>query len=102
MRSVELRMPSFSMSLGRYVNTGFGPTSSAVGMFEPVTITRSTSAAAGGGAAAAPGGGGGGGGGVWGSAFAAENKGDPTVATTAAGRDSKIIGMVFIISFFMG
>src|SRR6266513_775441 len=46
MRSVELRMPSFSMSLGRYVSTGFGPTSSAVGMFEPVTITRSTSAAA--------------------------------------------------------
>src|SRR5262249_41999985 len=43
-RSVALRMPSFSMSLGRYVSTGFGPVSSAVGMFEPVTMTRSTSA----------------------------------------------------------
>src|SRR6266481_668942 len=44
------------------LNTGFAPTSSAVGMFEPVTITRSTSAAPGAGAGAAPGGGGGGGG----------------------------------------
>ena len=43
-RSVELRTPSFSMSAGRYVSTGFGPVSSAVGMFEPVTITRSISA----------------------------------------------------------
>src|SRR5215471_14184686 len=42
-RSVALRMPSFSISAGRYVSTGFGPTSCAVGMFEPVTITRSTS-----------------------------------------------------------
>src|SRR5947207_3953403 len=31
--------------------TGFGPTSSAVGMFEPVTMTRSASAVVGGGAA---------------------------------------------------
>ena len=30
-RSVALRMPSFSMSAGRCVSTGFGPTSSAVG-----------------------------------------------------------------------
>src|SRR6058998_3690838 len=37
-------MPNFSMSCGRYVSTGFGPVSSAVGMFEPVTTTRSTSA----------------------------------------------------------
>src|SRR5262245_19132292 len=42
-RTVALRMPNFSMSDGRYVSTGFGPTSCAVGMFEPVTITRSTS-----------------------------------------------------------
>src|SRR6266403_149273 len=42
-RSVALRMPSFSMSAGRYVSTGFGPVSCAVGMFEPVTITRSIS-----------------------------------------------------------
>src|ERR1044071_2751806 len=33
------------------MSTGFGPTSSAVGMFEPVTMTRSTSAADGVGAA---------------------------------------------------
>src|SRR6266404_785449 len=46
-RSVALRMPSFSMSAGRYVSTGFGPVSGAVGMFEPVTITRSTSVTAG-------------------------------------------------------
>ena len=45
-RSVALRMPSFSMSAGRYVSTGLGPFSSAVGMFEPVTMTRSTSAIA--------------------------------------------------------
>ena len=32
------------MSAGRYVSTGFGPTSSAVGMFEPVTITSATMA----------------------------------------------------------
>ena len=32
------------MSAGRYVSTGFGPVSSAVGMFDPVTMTRSTSA----------------------------------------------------------
>src|SRR5204862_5067656 len=43
------------MSSWRYVSTGFGPTSSAVGMFEPVTITRSAvaSAAAAAGAAGA-------------------------------------------------
>src|SRR5437773_8764525 len=40
------------------LNTGIGPTSSAVGIYEPVTITRLTSAA---GAESAPGGGGGGG-----------------------------------------
>jgi hypothetical protein len=45
-KSVALRMPNFSMSAGRYVSTGFGPISSAVGMFEPVTTTRSNSAVA--------------------------------------------------------
>jgi len=43
-KSVALRTPNFSMSTGRYVSTGFGPVSSAVGICEPVTITRSTSA----------------------------------------------------------
>jgi len=32
------------LQLGRYVSTRFGPVSFAVEMFEPVTITRSTSA----------------------------------------------------------
>jgi hypothetical protein len=36
------------------VSTGFGPVSSAVGMFEPVTITGSTSASPGAGAGGAP------------------------------------------------
>src|SRR5437868_9543649 len=35
------------MSSRRYVSTGFGPVSSAVGMFEPVTMTRSTVASLG-------------------------------------------------------
>ena len=52
-RSVELRTPSFAMSSTRYVSTGFGPVSSAVGMFEPVTITRSAVASAAAGAAGA-------------------------------------------------
>src|SRR5262249_11983466 len=42
-KSPEFRIPNFSMSCGRYVSTGFGPVSSAVGIFEPVTMTRSTS-----------------------------------------------------------
>src|SRR5438445_10980646 len=35
------------MSSRRYVSTGFGPVSSAVGMFEPVTMTRSVVASIG-------------------------------------------------------
>src|SRR6266480_4253669 len=46
-RSVELRAPNFSMASGRYVSTGFGPASSAVGICEPVTTTRSASASVG-------------------------------------------------------
>src|SRR5436190_2740731 len=38
-RSVALRTPSRAISSRRYVSTGCGPTSSAVGIFEPVTIT---------------------------------------------------------------
>src|SRR5438309_9433722 len=52
-----VRSPDLLMLSRLYVSTGFGPTSSAVGMFEPVTMTRSASAAAG--AGAAPSGGGG-------------------------------------------
>src|SRR5438552_6396318 len=70
-KSWALRMPSFSMSVGRYVSTGFGPVSSAVGIFEPVTMTRSTSAAPG---AAA----------CWANAFAVKIKKNPTIAVREA------------------
>src|SRR5213593_494173 len=42
-----VRSPDLLMLSRLYVSTGFGPTSSAVGMFEPVTMTRSAVAAAG-------------------------------------------------------
>src|SRR4029077_15800614 len=40
-KSVIVRAPSRLMSSVRYVSTGFGPTSSEVGILEPVTITSS-------------------------------------------------------------
>src|SRR5437899_7795395 len=55
--SVVVPAPDLLIRSRLRLNTGFGPTSSAVGIIEPVTITRSTSAL-GAGAAAAPGGGG--------------------------------------------
>src|SRR5438445_13600113 len=57
--SVVVPAPDLLIRSRLRLNTGFGPTSSAVGMSDPVTITRSTSAAGAGGAPA-PGGGGGG------------------------------------------
>jgi len=42
--SSAVRSPDFSIKSRLIVKTGFGPTSSAVGMFDPVTMTRSTSA----------------------------------------------------------
>src|SRR5437879_5830061 len=57
--SVVVPEPDLLIRSRLILNTGFGPTSSAVGISDPVTITRSTSAA-GAGAVAAPGGGGGG------------------------------------------
>src|SRR5256886_8552149 len=63
--------------------TGFGPTSSAVGMFEPVTMTRSASAVAG--AGAAPGGGGGRG--FCANAFDAIMRGIPTQAARVMRRN---------------
>src|SRR5438477_516164 len=74
------------------LNTGFGPTSSAVGMSEPVTITRSTSAA---GAAAAPGGGGGG---ACANAFDATMNGNPTLATNAMRTNPNLFSTFLIIS----
>src|SRR5262249_36381327 len=73
-------MPSFSMSCGRYVSTGFGPVSSAVGMFEPVTTTRSTSAVD---DAAAPGWAGTAGAGSCANALDARMNGNPTPAMKA-------------------
>ena len=60
-------------------NTGFGPTSSAVGMREPVTITRSTSAVSPGGAAA-----------CCANAFAMKITEKPTVAKTQRARIPKL------------
>src|SRR4029077_2350922 len=91
-RSVAFRIPSFSMSCGRYVSTGFGPVSSAVGMFEPVTTTRSTSAGAGDAAGAA-------GAGNWANAFDAKTKGIPALATNATRRDLNLVEAFVIISF---
>jgi hypothetical protein len=79
-------------------------------MFEPVTITRSTSAApgaaagAGAGAGAAPAGGGGGGGGAGfcANAFDAKIKGIPTLAMRAARTNPTLFSTFFIISFSIG
>src|SRR5262249_11445351 len=63
-----------------YVSTGFGPVSSAVGMFEPVTTTRSTSAVAG---LAAPGSASTAGAGSCANALDARMNGNPTPASKA-------------------
>src|SRR3989442_10106603 len=51
--SVVVPAPDLLIRSRLRLNTGFGPTSSAVGMSDPVTITRSTSAAGAGGGGAA-------------------------------------------------
>src|SRR2546428_14066898 len=53
--SVVVPAPDLLIRSRLRLNTGFGPTSSAVGMFEPVTMTRSASASLAG-AGAGPGG----------------------------------------------
>src|SRR6266480_3073750 len=73
--------------------TGFGPTASAVGMFEPVTMTRSASAVAGVGAAP----GGGGGGGFCANAFDAIMRGTPTQAARAMRRNSNLESPLLVI-----
>src|SRR5215470_1728953 len=98
-RSVALRMPSFSMSDGRYVSTGFGPVSSAVGMFEPVTTTRSTSAVDG---AAAPGSAGTTGAGNCANALDARLNGNPTPAIKARRTNVNVLSAFLIISFSIG
>src|SRR4051812_35768690 len=44
--SSAVRSPDFSITSRLIVRTGFGPTSSAVGIIDPVTMTRSASAVA--------------------------------------------------------
>src|SRR5215813_2550010 len=87
------------MSCGRYVSTGFGPVSSAVGMFEPVTTTRSTSAADG---AAAPGSAGTAGAGNCPSAFDASVNENPTLAINARRTDLNVFSAFCVISFSFG
>src|SRR5215510_11801844 len=84
------------MSDGRYVSTGFGPVSSAVGMFEPVTTTRSTSAVDG---AAAPGSAGTAGAGNWANALDARMNGNPTPAIKASRTNVNVFSAFLIISF---
>src|SRR5882762_5867928 len=91
-------MPSFSMSCGRYVSTGFGPVSSAVGMFEPVTTTRWTSAVDG---AAAPGSAGTAGAGSCASAFDAIMKGTPTQATRVMRRNPNLQSPILFMGFLL-
>src|SRR5437773_11528063 len=93
-------MPSFSMSCGRYVSTGFGLVSFAVGMFEPVTTTRSTSAAG----AGAPGGGGAGaaGAGNCADALDARMNANPTAAVEASRTNLNVLSAFCVISFSIG
>src|SRR6185436_20139826 len=91
-------MPSFSMSCGRYVSTGFGPVSSAVGMFEPVTTTRGTSAVD---RAAAPGSAGTAGAGSCANAFDAIMRGTPTQATRVMRRNPNLQGPILFIGFLL-
>src|SRR2546421_8574901 len=95
--SVVVPAPDLLIRSRLRLNTGFGPTSSAVGMSEPVTITRSTSAAGAG--AAAPGGGGGG---ACANAFDATMNGNPTLATNAMRTNSNLFSTFLIISFSIG
>src|SRR6266478_1661453 len=82
-----VRSPDLLIESRLYVSTGFGPTSSAVGMFEPVTMTRSASAVAAGGAAPC---GGGGGGGFCANALDAIMRGIPTQAARVMRRNPNV------------
>src|SRR5437762_10149021 len=91
-------VPSFAMACGRYVSTGFGPVSSAVGMFEPVTTTRSTSAVDG---AAALGSAGTAEAGNCANALDARMNGNPTPAIKARRTNLNVLSVVCVISFFI-
>src|SRR5215831_13156299 len=87
------------MSCGRYVSTGFGPVSSAVGMFDPVTTTRSTSAVD---DAGAPGSAGTAGAGNCANAFDARINGNPTPAIKARRTNLNVFSAFCVIGFSIG
>src|SRR5256885_9188504 len=86
--SVVVPAPDLLIRSRLRLNTGFGPTSSAVGMSDPVTITRSTSAA---GADAAAGGG------SAANAFDTTTNGYPTLATSAMHANPNLFRMFLIM-----
>src|SRR4029077_4823922 len=81
--------PVLLMLSRSYVSTGFTPTSSAVGMFEPVTMTRAASAVAGAGVAPS-------GGGLCANALDAMMRDIPTVIARAGRKNPRFICSVFI------
>src|SRR4029077_6536880 len=97
-RSV-VNSPDLVMFSRLYVSTGFGPTSSAVGIFEPVTMTRWASAAGGVGAApmsvdsGAT---------FWANAFDAIVRGIPTQATRVMRRNTYLGCPILIMGFSFG
>src|SRR5213594_4356847 len=86
--SVVVPAPDLLIRSRLRLNTGFGPTSSAVGIIDPVTITRSTSAAGAGAAA---------GGESAANAFDATTNGNPTLATIAMHANPNLFRMFLIM-----
>src|SRR5947199_7258551 len=101
-----LRSPVLLIRSRLIFKTGFGPTSSAVGMFEPVTMMRSVTASDGGAAgAAAPTGAVGPlgwvGGGACANALEAKRIGIPTPTARAERMNTNFVSTVLVISFSM-
>src|SRR6516225_9807413 len=97
--SVVVPAPDLLIRSRLILNTGFAPTSSAVGINDPVTTTRSTSAAG----AAPPAGCGGapppGSPEVWADVFGATMNGNPAPATSATRTNPSLFSTFLIISF---
>src|SRR5439155_26834766 len=91
--------PDLVMFSRLYVSTGLGPTSSAVGIFEPVTMTRWASAAGGAGAAPMS---------VdsgarfWADAFDAIMRGIPTQAARVMRKNPNLQSAVLVMGFSFG
>src|SRR5205823_9770379 len=81
------------------MSTGFAPTSAAVGIFEPVTMTRSASAAGGAGGAAP---GEGDGVGFCANAFDAIMRGTPTQAAKVMRRNPNLESPVVVMNSPLG